>query len=164
MATLLELCAKGDLIKLEVPLEPNEMPHRRLFATPEFVKWLEDGLPQIKFDEIYSDLSPLEQVSVLFSDYLTGVEFSDDRRFKPLKWTPDLGIWELKTDDVRIFGWIPDKDAFVCCFGDSADQIKLLDLYGRYITKTSFTMNSMDLNAPKHVDGKEYSDVLSNQY
>ncbi|WP_306046100.1 hypothetical protein [Nioella sp. MMSF_3534] len=163
MATLVELCESGELVQLEVPLAAHELPMRRLFAIPSFVRWLEESLGDIEHDDLYSDQTPLEQVDSLFFEYISGAVFSTDRRFKKLSSTPDHGIWELKSDDVRIFGWIPEKDAYVCCFGDSADRVKLLNTYGRYIAQSAFVRDNINLDEPKCVMSSEYDDVISTE-
>ncbi len=160
MATLLELCESGLLIKID-PLEDDEQPWRTLYATPEFVEWLDAVLPVMDHNELYSSLLPIEQVFAVFHEFVSGDEFSTDRRFKKLNFNPEQYVWEIKTDDVRIFGWVPQKDAFVCCYGDSADQIKLLDLYSRYVAQTSYVRHEIDLDEPKCCQSKEYGDVIS---
>lgn len=160
MATLLELCESGHLVKID-PLEEDEQPWRTLYATLEFIDWLEGTLPEMEHEEIHSHLSPIEQVFAVFYEFVSGEEFSSDRRFKKLSFSPEQFVWEIKTDSVRIFGWVPQKDVFVCCFGESADQIKLLNLYGMYIAKTSFIRGELELDEPKCCESGEYADVLS---
>ncbi|MBR9840291.1 MAG: hypothetical protein GYB50_20710 [Rhodobacteraceae bacterium] len=143
------------------PLEPGECAWRCLYGTPEFIQWLDEVLPQLGHDELYSDLSPEEQVFSTFVEYASGEVLSSDRRFKKLNWTPERYVWEFKTDDVRVFGWVPKKDAFVCCFGDSADRIKLFDSYGRYMAQTVYVRENINLDEPKCLRSGEYIDVLS---
>ncbi len=160
MATLIELCESGALEVID-PLEANELPWRNLYATMEFIEWLDGELPEIEHNTLYSDLTPTEQVFAVFYEYVAGENFSSDRRFKKLQYTPDHHVWEFKTDEVRVFGWIPCKDAFVCCFGDSKDKIEVNRSYGRYIAKTAYVRNMMDLNEPKCLEDRSYADVIS---
>jgi hypothetical protein len=161
MATLPKLCEEGGLVALDPGLGPDELPTRRLYGTPAFVEWLDNILPVISADSAEADLSAMEQVAALFHEYLIGAKFSDDRRFKKLNSTPSHHVWEFKTDDVRIFGWIPEKDVFVCCFGDSKDAIETFRKYGRYIAQTKYVRDHLDLDEPKHLEGKDYADVIS---
>jgi hypothetical protein len=163
MATLVELCELGVLEKID-PLERDELPWRRLFATMDFLSWLEDGLPGFGHNELYSDLSPQEQVFAVFAEYVSGDDFDSDRRFKKLNCSPDRYVWEFKTDEVRIFGWVPEKDSFVCCFGDSKDRIMLQNSYNKYIAQVTYVRNQMDLDEPKCLTGRSYSDVISNKH
>lgn len=162
MATLPELCEFGVLDTID-PLEPDELPWRTLYGTGDFIRWLETGLPSLYHNPLFAELSPVEQVFALFAEYAAGEDFVDDRRFKKLSCTPERYVWELKTEEVRIFGWVPSRDKFICCFGDSKDQIQLWNSYGSYIAKTVYVRNNLDLDDPKHVMGLGYPDVISNK-
>lgn len=160
MATLIELCDAGVIDTID-PLEPGELAWRTLYGTMDFLRWLEDCLPEFDHNELYADLTPQEQVFAVFSEYVSGEPFSTDRRFKKLNWTPDHHVWEFKTDEVRIFGWVPHKDAFICGFGDSKDRIQVQNSYGRYINQTAFVRNQMQLDEPKCLMSRSYADVIS---
>lgn len=160
MATLEQLCNDGIIVAID-PLEPDELGWRRLYATPDFITWLDQSLPVLHHNPLYTDLTPLEQVFATFSEYVAGENFASDRRFKKLSWTPDQSVWEFKTDEVRIFGWIPCKDSFICCYGDSKDTVVTLNLVGRYIAQTSRVRQLLDLDEPKYVNGHGYNDVIS---
>ena len=162
MATVLELCESLRLREISPELEPQELVHRCLYGTPDFVTWLENELPGYASDPVNIDMSPLEQVAVVFHAYVVGLPFSTDRRFKKLSWTPQHHIWEIKTDDIRIFGWIPRRDAFICCFGDLKSEIEIFRKYGLYIARTKYVRENMNLDEPKCVEGKDYNDVISN--
>jgi hypothetical protein len=163
MATLAMLCEVGALVRLDPGLELGELATRRLYGTPEFVNWLDTDLPVMPEDPLTADLNPLEQVAALFHEYVTGEKFSDDRRFKKLNSTPQHHVWEFKTDDVRIFGWIPEKDVFLCCFGDSKNEIETYRKYGMYIARTKYVRDFLNLDEPKCLQEKEYKDVISTQ-
>lgn len=162
MATLLELVASGDLVKIEVELEGTDQPWRVLYGTPEFINWLEKALPELETTVVGGDIEPDEQVYACFYDYIVGEDLDPDVRFKKLRRTPDLHVWELKTIDVRIFGWIPQKDVFICCFGDLADTIKLRDSYSTYMARTEYVRAQINLDEPKSIESRNYDDVLSN--
>lgn len=161
MATLIELCDSGALEVID-PLEAGELPWRNLYATMEFIEWLDGELPEVEHNALYSNLTPIEQVFAVFYEYVTGENFSSDRRFKKLHCTPNQHVWEFKTDEIRVFGWVPRKDAFICCFGDSKDNIEVNNSYGRYIAKTTNVRNTMDLDEPKLLESRSYLDVISN--
>ncbi|WP_051177100.1 hypothetical protein [Rhizobium mesoamericanum] len=161
MATLIELDHSGDLIKIDVELEAGEQPWRRIYATPDFVAWLNDELPLLETTIVGGDSDPLEQVDAIFHEYVVGEHMHLDRRFKSLSRTPDLFVWEFKTPDVRIFGWVPERDVFVCCFGDHKDEIETFSRYGLYMARTAFRRDHLNLDPPKAIEGKDYDDVLS---
>jgi hypothetical protein len=160
MATLSKLCDDGHLVPLDPGLETDELPTRRLFGTPAFVDWLERALPSLPYDPIHADLNAMEQIAALFHEYLMGANFSSDRRFKKLNPTAHH-VWEFKTDDVRIFGWVPEKDAFICCFGDSKDEIETFKKYEKYVAQTVYVRGKLNLDEPKLLVSKEYNDVIS---
>jgi len=162
MATLTELCDSG-VLDIINPLEPDELPWRRVYGTTEFLGWLDQVLPTLGHNALYAELTPLEQVFAFFAEYASGDDFFSDRRFKKLNWTPDRYVWELKTEEVRIFGWAPQKDAFICCYGDAADRIKVENSYGRYMAQTVYVRDNIALDEPKCVIGGVYSDVISNK-
>jgi len=162
MATLVELRNAGSLVDID-PLESHELPWRTLYATPDFINWLDVTLPLLPHKPEYSAMTPQEQVFASFADFASGAAFSDDRRFKKLSASPDNFVWEIKSEEVRVFGWVPEKNVFVCCFGDSKDNIVVNNSYGLHIARTVFMRTNLDLNEPKYVESKEYRDVLSNK-
>lgn len=163
MATLKELEDSGLLVRIEVELNMGELPWRRVFGTQDFLKWLDEVLPTLTTTVIGGDTEPIEQVDAVFHEYIIGRHLDENHHFKPLSWTPDWSIWEFKTPDIRIFGWLVEKDAFVCAFGDMKDEIELMKKYGAYIAKTKYVRDQLPLNEPKYVASKEYDDVLSDK-
>ncbi|MDE4134548.1 hypothetical protein PXK00_15625 [Phaeobacter sp. QD34_3] len=162
MATLIGLCEQGLLDTID-PLSPHELPWRSLYGTPDFIDWLDRALPTLDHNDLYDDLTPQDQVFVAFHEYVAGEEFLEDRRFKKLSWTPERFVWEIKTEEVRVFGWVPHKNAFICCYGDSKDRIETERSYGRYIAQTVYVRDNMDLDEPKLVRSGALHDVVSNK-
>ncbi|MCG6121304.1 MAG: hypothetical protein MEP57_01155 [Microvirga sp.] len=161
MATILDLEQDEALIAISVPLDGAEQTWRRLYGTPDFVNWLDGELPQLRTTVVGGETQPYDQVDAIFHEYCVGEAMQFDRRFKKLSRTPDEFVWEFKTPDIRIFGWIPMRDVFVCTFGAMKDEIEMMNLYGRYIARTIFVRNALDLDEPKYVASAEYDDVLS---
>lgn len=162
MATLGEL-SKGDsgpIRRIELELDEG-LPHRFLYGTPGFIGWLENVLPDMKTGLMLADISPFEQVYERFRQYVVGENLDGDRRFAPLICDPETFVWELKTIDVRIFGWVPKMDHFICCFGGHADFIKQHKLYGGFIGQVDHVRSGMNLDTPKSVEFRNYENVLS---
>ncbi|MCR9112381.1 MAG: hypothetical protein NXH84_03855 [Rhodobacteraceae bacterium] len=162
MATLIQLSESGCIDTID-PLEEDELPWRTLYGTIAFLEWLENDLPNLDHDPMFASLSPLEQLFAAFAEYASGDMLLTDRRFKKLSCTPERFVWEIKTEDVRVFGWVPTKDTFLCCYGDSADRIKIEDSYGRYIAQTVYVRENMDLDEPKFVASGALEDVVSDK-
>lgn len=161
MATIIELEKSGSLIAISVPLDEGEQLWRRLYGTVGFIGWLDRVLPLLRTTIVGGDTEPYDQVDAIFHEYVVGERMQFDRRFKKLARTPDEFVWEFKTPDIRIFGWIPMRDVFICAFGDMKDEIEKRNLYGRYIAQTIYVRNSLDLDEPRYVASGEYRDVLS---
>lgn len=162
MATLEELENRGSLIRIDVPLDGGEQIWRRLYGTPAFVSWLDDVVPELVSTIVGGETSPSDQLDARFHEYVIGESIQDDRRFKGLASTPERHVWEFKTLDLRVFGWFPLRDCFICTFGDMKDDIELRNSYGRYIAQTVYERDNLPLDEPKLITGKDYSDVLSN--
>jgi hypothetical protein len=162
MATLTNLAkAERELVAIDVPLDGADQVWRCIYGTPDFIRWLNEILPNLETRILGGEVTPYDQVDAIFNDYVVGEPMQMDRRFKKLSRTPDEFVWEFKTPDIRIFGWIPMRDAFVCAVGDMKDDIEARNLYGRYIAQTIYARNNLDLDDPKYVASTEYHDVLS---
>lgn len=136
-------------------------PWRCIYGTPTFVEWLDETLPTLRSSVVGGDITPEEQVDAIFNDYISGIPLNNDRRFKKLSSTPDHYVWELKTLDLRLFGWVPQRDHLILAYGELKDQLELLEGYGRFIAQTVFVRNNLDLDEPKHLVTREYDDVIS---
>lgn len=161
MATIAELVERGALVVLDVPLDQGEQSWRRIYGLPDFITWLDEVLPALETTVVGGDSRPDEQVDAVFHEYVVGDPLHLDRRFKRLNYTPDLSVWEFKTPDIRIFGWVPERDVFICAYGDLKDTIEVRRSYDRYIAMTSYARQQIDLDEPKAITSREYDDVLS---
>lgn len=158
MATLAELCERGELVMVGGGLEPYEQPMRLLYASPKVIDWFEHVLPDLEpvIDE--GRQSPLEQVHDLLHDYVVGADMSYWARSHSM--TPEeQGFWELKSPDVRLFGWFVASCKFViACSGSKAD-ILTYGLNEGYKNQAFWFRDQLDLDEPKYVLG-DYSNVL----
>lgn len=158
MATLSELCERHKLQQLGGGLDENEQPIRLLYAFPHVVEWLENTLPGL--EPILDDgrQSPLEQLDDLLHDFAAGEDLSYYQRSHSMRPT-EHGVWELKTPDVRLFGWFKSKGVFVIANANSAFLCKKHKLYAGYREDTVRRRDVLDLDMPKFVLGG-YNDVL----
>lgn len=161
MATILDLATSGALVKIEVELELGCLPQRSLYAFPVVIRWLDEVLPNLEAAWSPGRQTPLEQVDFLFSEFIGGADISHYERchiMKPLD--GDHFIWELKTPDIRFFGWFAVKNTFVIGQVEAAGKIKEFGLYTGMRNVCVHLRNELDLDAPKFVRGV-YQDVLS---
>jgi hypothetical protein len=158
MATLSQLTKDGKLFKHVADLEPQELPERFIYFAPAFERWLCDILPTLPRDR-GRDLSPLEQVEALFYDFVVKrpmVYGQTYRKLEPLT----AHVWELKSEDIRVFGWFARRATFVAVVGQMKKHIKPRKLYDPFIDATRVFREALDLDPPKELTGVIYHDIL----
>jgi hypothetical protein len=134
---------------------------RTIYASPQLRDWIDNVLP-IMGSSWNIELSPLEQFVALAEIFCSGERLAYGSQFKPLTHIVD-GIWELKTDDIRIFGWFGRKDCFIGVVADDATRIKTHNLYYGYANVTTKRfLDALDLDNPKYIPGDDPHAVVSN--
>jgi hypothetical protein len=155
MATLTSLVSAGALVHVTVPLEKKELPERSLYGFPEFKEWLADKLPQLEPGRLQATESPAEQLDFLMYKWIAGKRIIYGRMFNDLMPRADE-VWELKTADVRVFGWIYKPRIFIAVFGDYADLYKGKNAKASYQDakkKVKSNRDNLDLDEPKFTPG-----------
>lgn len=160
MATIANLLENGFLVALDITLDGRVQPWRRLVASPQFVTWVQRDLPNLESSSIGCEITPIEQVDALFSRFVSGETLHFDRQFHCLR-PSTAGIWELKTIDVRVFGWFYAVDLFIAFAGSHADIVKDRHLYPGYRDQAKRHRDLLDLDEPKYVPGDSAHDVIS---
>lgn len=158
MATLEHLIAAGVLIAHEADLEQHEFPERCVSYTPDLDVWLDGDLKAVPKKRGRNE-TPSEQVEQLFYEFIVGEPMAYDvdiKKLDPLGWH----VWEFKTPDVRIIGWIVRKRHFIGVCGELKDNIPHAKNYKPYIAKVVDYRNGLDLDAPKQIEGVALRDVL----
>ena len=160
MPTIADMVQSGALLKIEVELAPDCQPSRLLYGTPGFVRWLREvvdgGEPSLRLGEA----TVAEQIDDLFSSFLSGSPLIFTKQFRVVR-TEDNAVWELKTPDVRIFGWFMIKDCFVAVFGNWADTTKDHDLYRGCRIAIRRLRRELGIDEALCVKGVAPDDVLS---
>lgn len=160
MATLDQLAAGDQLHRLEPELPPTVQPERIVFGSTRFADWVANQLPRLR--TIWkTELSPLEQVAVCLEDFCSGAELSYGFSFAPLH-PNENSVWELKTPDIRIFGFFNARDVFVAVVADCATRIKEIGLYAGYVGEVVRFREQLDLDPPKCIEGTNPYAVVSN--
>lgn len=164
MATLIELAQKGFLFRYGPQLGSKELEQRLVYITKTARSWMEHSLLALN-PTWTTEISPDEQVYDLLAEFCAGGPLKYDHQFKVLSPRGE-GIWELKTPDVRLFGWFPHKDCFVIVNGEATQKLKnqksdKLDLYKRNIAQASAFRRMLQLDEPKYVAGDDPNDVIS---
>lgn len=159
MATILDLVESGKIVKLDAGLSWREQEQRCIYILPRVREWLEQELPN-KSSSWNIELSPIEQLDAILNNYCSGRELTFERQINPIRHI-SLGIWEIKTADLRIFGWFYKKDIFICSHINIADFIKEYKLYNGLRDESCRWRNDLELDEPKFVAGDNPNDVIS---
>lgn len=160
MATVIDLEIRGTLEKLDPELDPPQQELRRIYLGPKLATWITDTLPTLESDRGL-ETSPLGQFDELVAVFCSGETLTFDWHFKPLNYVQD-GIWELKTADLRIFGWFPEKDCFIGIIADTKARIIEFTLVAPYANvEVAPFRNDLDLDEPKFIDGKNPHAVVT---
>jgi|SRR5580658_1463456 hypothetical protein len=157
MATLVQLTEKGKLKEYVVELEPSQQPERYVYAAPEVEEWFANVLSQAARD-LGRNLWPYEQVEGLLHDFVAGeilVHTDTYRQLEPLY----QSVWELRTVDVRIFGWFPRRCTFLMVCGALKKTIPRARDYRPFIQRVLDFRATLPLDEPKAVIGG-FRDVL----
>ncbi len=72
---------------------------------------------------VRSDDTPAEQLITRLLQWITGKSMARGRMFQNMKPYSDE-VWELKTADLRIFGWMYRPRKFIAVCGGYADDYK----------------------------------------
>jgi len=159
MATLLDLEGQGLLHRLDPGLGPKQQEWRTITVRTRLKDWMLETLPSLE-STWKIEQSPLEQLDALTEVFCSGEPLAFGHQLKPLTHIRD-GIWELKTADLRMFGWFTTKDHFLGVDADLTDRIKKLKLYRPYCDQAVRYRDGLPLDPPKFVPGDNPHDVVS---
>jgi hypothetical protein len=158
MATLAHLVATGKLVKHEADLERDEQPQRVVCFSPKFNTKLESsfqGMARLQG----RNRTPYEQIEQILYDFIIGRPMAYGSQYHPLD--PLVShTWELKTPDVRLIGWFPQRGHFVVVEGELKDNLKKFADYSPHVQKTVAFRDALDLDEPKAITGVSRNDVL----
>ncbi len=162
MATVLDLCAGNvpPLHRVDPGFEGADQEFRCIAVVTALKGWIENDLPNLA-SALGLQLSPQEQLFALVDIFCSDQELSFGHHFKPLR-CRGQGVWELRTDDLRVFGWFPLKDHFIAVAANDATFIKEHRLYEGYIGSVVHFRDHLDLDEPKYIQGENPDHVVSN--
>jgi hypothetical protein len=160
MATLLHLSGPGGpLFKLDA-LGPGEQQFRCLYLSLKLKLWMENELPSLQATW-ETELTCLEQVVDLTDTFCAGESLNYNQQFHIVR-PISHGVWELKTGDIRIFGWFHQSDHFIGVVADEAYRVKYHQLYTGYVGEVVRFRDALALDEPKFIAGDDPYAVLSN--
>jgi len=109
--------------RIHVPLGRGEFEDREFHAMPSFMRFLQETLPSLNQGILGAKETPSQQMDTLLRKWNSGKPMRYGRAFSTLKPTSD-SVWEMKTADLRIFGWLYRPKIFVAAFAGFADDYK----------------------------------------
>jgi hypothetical protein len=134
---------------------------RYVFLTPECVSWIMGPLRSIpKSDTAQS--TPPGQLEAKLTRFCEGSRLSiqDMHIMLPHK----HGVWEVKTVDVRVFGWFPVPNYLILHTGGDAQKLHDdLTLYNPLINDTASYRDNLPPGLPGPIMSKRQEDVISNR-
>lgn len=162
MATLLDLCKPEAAVleRFDPGFEDRTQEFRCVCASAKFRQWLTEDLPKMP-SALGLQSTPEEQLFDLLQLFCSDEILTYGEHFKPLH-CRGQGVWELKTADLRIFGWFPIMDHFVAVVANDATFIKKHDLYAGYIGEVVRFRDELELDEPKFIQSERPQDVVSN--
>lgn len=128
-------------------------PIREIFGTPEMADWIDNVLPILP-TETGAARTPAEEFDDLLFNFISSEgEVRYNKTFKDLIPMRDE-LWELKTYQLRIFGWFYRKDQFIAVRpGRKAELKNGSDAYHTAMNVVRDRRAVLPLDEPKFVGG-----------
>ena len=159
MATLIQLSDANQLVRVDPVLHPGALEQRVIYLLPRVVEWMEKTLPTA-LPQKNKEETPIMQMDSLIERFCSGESLVLEYGFKIL-YPRDKCIWELKTDDLRVFGWFPQRDTFIVSACGITAHVKKHQLYRGFIDQTVRDRELLDLDPPKFIPGEDPDDLIS---
>lgn len=107
------------------------------------------------------EIRPSMQLRSLFSEFSLCARLTHNKQFKKVRKAPQH-VFELKTADVRVFGWVLERDVFVACRADVLENLKgnrIPDPYHAYFADVVRLRDEMGLGC---VQSEDLNDHFTN--
>ena len=155
MATLDTLVVDQKLHRITVPLGRKESHERLIYGSPEALRWMREDVPVMTTGRLRAAQTPFEQLDSILHRWTAGYPIRYRTHLFDLMPGSDE-TWELKTVDLRIFGWIYRPQIFIAVCGGYADWYKPPDKKLNYEDDRRLILReraALDLDEPKFVKG-----------
>jgi hypothetical protein len=106
-----------------IPLPRGQFHERKLYAYPQCVEWMRNEVPQMATGQIASAFTPKEQLLERLRQWMAGDPMAYGRMFHDMVPKSDA-VWEMKTADLRLFGWMYRPREFIAVRGGYTDHYK----------------------------------------
>lgn len=160
MATISEIVERSELVQIRVQLDTPDRERRTVYAAPVVINWINNSLPnQTQFYE--SDATPREQMRILLKTFISGEALQEGDEFRLMQPCGD-DVYELKSPDIRIFGWFYENGVFIATSIDTMERVhSVTGLSSAYQREVVRFRAVIDLDQPKYQVGASVSDVFS---
>jgi hypothetical protein len=155
MATLSTLLERKALIRVTVPLGRRQFHDRKFYAFPKCLEWMRNDVPRMVTGRIASASTPKEQLIERLRQWMAAEPMAYERMFRDMDPRSD-NVWEIKTADLRIFGWLYRPRVFIAVSGGYADDYKEPTKIKNYADDRRGVVRAradLDLDLPKYVGG-----------
>lgn len=123
MATLDKILEAKTITRVTVRLARGQFDERKFYAYPDCLQWMKTEVPKMVTGRIGADNTPAEQLIQRLVQWIVGKPMAEGRMFRDMRPKSDH-VWELKTPDLRIFGWLCRPREFIAVCGGYADDYK----------------------------------------
>ncbi len=155
-------CLQAGLENYTPTLRFGRRAWRYVYGSKAFVSWLKCVLPTMTASAP-SRGTPLSQVDAKLTAFCDGAQLSYGTGIHPLDPIAN-DVWELKTADVRLFGWFPVVNHFVIDVGRDASWLhEDLKRYDQIVVEVSAFRRSLVPTLAGPLGSKRLSDVVSNR-
>lgn len=157
MATISTLAGpNGPLTSITVPLRVGVQPERSFYALGGFVHWVVNTLPGLATGRLQAAQTPRQQLDSVLRTWMIGRPMRYPEVMNDLS-PMAMEVWELKTPDLRIFGWIYRPKVFIAVLGDYADDYKPPTKTKNYADARNSVVaarDALDIDPPKFTAGE----------
>jgi len=161
MATFDKLLADKNLIRVTRQLPRGQFHERKFYAYPRCLEWMRVEVPKMVTGREQSSFTPLEQLMERLRQWMAGDPMKHGPWFHDMDPQSD-GVWELKTTDLRIFGWMYQPRAFIAVRGGYTDDYKEPTKTKNYADerrKVVKARNALPLDGNKFAQG-DFNDLV----
>ena len=156
MATFEKILEGKILVPVRIRLGRGQFYERKLHAYPECLKWMREEVPKLVSGRKNSAATPAEQLIERLRQWLSGEEMKKGPMFKEMEFPKDNDVWELKTDDLRIFGWMYRPKHFIavrCRYADHYKEPTKIRNYADDVRTVIAARDALALDGDKLVKG-----------
>lgn len=135
---------------------------RNIYVGLAAANWIKNELRKVRSDGYFhGSLKPTEQLVDTFRRLMQGEPMND---LPPKTLRPrDAGLHELRTPDLRIFGWFWRSHTYIVGSACAVSTLKTKDtVYAGHMETCRFFREGLDLDEPKFISG-EVDDILESR-